>query len=65
MNVIKVQRPRQHRNNVQIHSKGATKGRMPGDFEWHGLAEAFIFGMIAFISIWPVFDAMVAVIRLK
>ena len=65
MNVIKVPRPQGRRNNRQIHSEGTTKGRMPNDFEWHGLAEAFIFGMIAFISIWPVFDAMVAVIRLK
>lgn len=65
MNVIKVRRPRGRRNNTQIHSKGTTKSRMPNDFEWHGLAEAFLFGVITFISIWPVFDAMAAVIRLK
>ena len=64
MNMIKVRRPR-HLNKPQIHPKGTGKSRIPNDLDWHGLAEVFLFGVIAFSSIWPVFDALDAVIRLK
>jgi hypothetical protein len=65
MNVIKVQRPRRRQNHGQIHLARATKSRLPNDFSWHGAAEVFLFGLISLISIWPVFDAMDAVLRLK
>ena len=65
MNVIKVRRPRQHRNTVHILPAATRKCIRPNDFEWHGMVELFFFGSMAFISFWPVFDAMAAVIRLR
>jgi hypothetical protein len=65
MNVIKVQRPPRRRSNTQIHPERVTKSRIPNEFGWQAMAEIFLFGMISLISIWPVFDAMDAVLRLK
>jgi hypothetical protein len=65
MNVIKVQRPQRRPNNVRLLRGEIRKLRIPSDFVWHGVAEIFLFGVISLISIWPVFDAMDAVLRLR
>jgi hypothetical protein len=65
MNVIKVQRPARLRNGTRIHPAETKKLRSPNDFSWHGLAEVLLFGMMAVTSIWPLFDAMDAVLRLR
>ncbi len=58
MNVIKVPRPQRRRNSAEIHPAKIEGRQQSSEFEWHGLAEVLLFGVISIISIWPIWAAM-------